>query len=115
MIWVFSTRNQFVFIDINECIEPSVDGTYNTPCTAAQLCTNTIGSYTCACDPIFNINGTCICMCKVLPKRKFYKNFFNLLDNASLCTFPNNDTCVVSNTTVCLHGTINQNNTCIRM
>ena len=37
-----------------------------------------------------------------------------ILDNSTLCNFLNNDTCVVNNTTVvCLHGTINENNSCL--
>lgn len=37
-----------------------------------------------------------------------------ILDDDSLCRFTNNDTCVVNNTVICLHGTINENGACIR-
>jgi len=50
--------------DINECIEPNIDGSFPLRCNDSQVCINTIGSYTCACNPIFNINGICNCMYK---------------------------------------------------
>jgi hypothetical protein len=51
----------FILQDINECEEPNIDGTYPRRCNDSQVCQNTNGSYTCACSPVFNTTGTCIC------------------------------------------------------
>jgi hypothetical protein len=55
-------------------------------------------------------NGICQCMLKL--NGFLLINIFILLDNPSLCI---NDTCRGNNDTLlCLHGTINRNNACIR-
>jgi hypothetical protein len=48
--------------DIDECTEPNIDGTFPLRCNNSDVCINTIGSYTCACSPVFNTTGTCVCM-----------------------------------------------------
>ncbi|CAF3955011.1 unnamed protein product, partial [Adineta steineri] len=82
-------------ININECEEPNIDGTYPFRCDVSQVCIDTIGNFTCECSPVFNTTGTCIF-------------------NSSLCV--NNNTCtspIDPNVISCLYGTVNRNNTCI--
>ncbi|CAF1395353.1 unnamed protein product [Rotaria sordida] len=78
-------------IDINECREPNVDGTFGVRCNVTDACINTNGNYTCQCSPIFNTTGTC-------------------LFNETLC---NGDTCRLNGMILCLRGTIEENNTCV--
>ena len=47
-VWTSLTRFHWIRVDINECGE-EIDG-------CAQNCTNTIGSYTCSCNPGFVID-----------------------------------------------------------
>ena len=44
--------NSFTILDVNECL--------TTPCDANAVCTNTPGSFTCACNPGYSGDGlTC--------------------------------------------------------
>ncbi|CAF4415936.1 unnamed protein product, partial [Rotaria sp. Silwood2] len=79
-------------IDINECREPNVDGTFGRRCNTTDVCINTNGSYTCECSPMFNTTGTCVY-------------------NSSLC---GDDTCRGSDgTLLCLRGSIAISNSCV--
>ncbi|UJR30966.1 hypothetical protein I4U23_018478 [Adineta vaga] len=81
-------------VDINECNEPNIDGSFSRRCpNDVDVCVNNDGSYECECSAIFNTTGTCTY-------------------NASLCL---NDTCTdnESGLVVCLHGTVNVNNKCV--
>ena len=55
-------HSRLLHIDIDECIEPNIDGTFPQRCNISETCSNTNGSYTCTCNPVFNISGTCVCM-----------------------------------------------------
>ena len=60
----YTPDNMFLtscYKDIDECSEPNVDGSFPRRCNLAEVCTNTIGNYTCACSVIFNTTGTCVC------------------------------------------------------
>ncbi|CAF3894012.1 unnamed protein product [Adineta steineri] len=78
-------------IDINECIEPNIDGSFPRRCNDTDICINTNGRYECECSSIFNTTGNCIY-------------------NESLC---DNYACKDNDTLLCLHGTINVNDSCI--
>ncbi|UJR30967.1 hypothetical protein I4U23_018479 [Adineta vaga] len=81
-------------VDINECNEPNIDGSFSRRCpNDVDVCVNNDGSYECECSAIFNTTGTCTY-------------------NASLCL---NDTCMdnESGLILCLHGTVNVNNQCV--
>ena len=44
--------NSFTVLDVNECL--------TTPCDANAVCTNTLGSFTCVCNPGYSGDGlTC--------------------------------------------------------
>ena len=47
--------------DIDECGEPDIDGSFPRRCPDVEECTNTDGGFTCACSPMFNTSGTCVC------------------------------------------------------
>ena len=60
--------DMFLFLDINECDDTS------SVCGASSTCTNTDGSYTCACVEGFEmVNGSCIGMFPV------FNQFFSIL------------------------------------
>ncbi|CAF4029746.1 unnamed protein product, partial [Rotaria sordida] len=82
-------------IDIDECTEPDINGTFLRRCNNGEVCINTYGDYRCECSPIFNTTGTCIY-------------------DSTLCNFTDNNTCIDSNGTVlCINNTVKINGICI--
>ncbi|CAF4384945.1 unnamed protein product, partial [Rotaria sp. Silwood2] len=51
--------NNETCVDIDECTEPDINGTFARRCSDGELCRNTDGNYSCECSSIFNNNGTC--------------------------------------------------------
>ncbi|CAF3508982.1 unnamed protein product [Rotaria socialis] len=81
-------------IDIDECSEPNINGSFILPCENSQDCHNLIGNHSCKCSPIFSMDGNCTF-------------------NSSLCNFTIQNTCIGANGTIlCLNGTVNINGSC---
>ncbi|CAF2923310.1 unnamed protein product [Rotaria sp. Silwood2] len=87
--------NNETCVDIDECTEPDINGTFVRRCSDGELCRNTDGNYSCECSSIFNNNGTCTY-------------------NSSLCNSITSTTCIESNGTIlCINNTVKINGSCI--
>ncbi len=54
-VWSFAIKNQNVFVNASADVDECTEGTDN--CNANAACTNTVGSFTCACNEGFSGDG----------------------------------------------------------